>query len=99
MSVLADITENEIVSLDQVDRGILAMLQQDGRASASHIALEIGMSIPAVTDRIKKLQEAGFLHMQTQGCTCLPSGTSLHTDAGAGSFRDSGWRGVGFLKR
>ena len=23
----------------------------------------------------KKLQEAGFLHMQTQGGTCLPSGT------------------------
>ena len=61
MPVLADITENEVVSLDQVDRGILAMLQQDGRASASYIAQEIGMSIPAVTDRIKKLQESGII--------------------------------------
>ena len=61
MPVLADITENEVVSLDQVDRGIIAMLQQDGRASASHIAQEIGMSIPAVTDRIKKLQESGVI--------------------------------------
>ena len=26
--------------------------------------------------------------MQTQGCTCLPSGTSPHTDADAGSFRE-----------
>ena len=61
MPRLADITENEVVSLDQVDQGILAMLQQDGRASASHIAQEIGMSIPAVTDRMKKLQESGVI--------------------------------------
>ena len=61
MPVLADITENEVVSLDQVDRDILSMLQQDGRASASHIAQEIGMSIPAVTDRIKKLQESDVI--------------------------------------
>ena len=61
MSVLADITENEVVSLDQVDRNILTLLQQDGRASASHIAQEIGMSIPAVADRIKKLQESGVI--------------------------------------
>ena len=61
MPVLADITENEVVSLDQIDRGILAMLQKDGRASASYIAQEISMSIPAVTDRIKKLQESGVI--------------------------------------
>ena len=61
MPVLADIAENEVVSLDQVDRDILSMLQHDGRASASHIAQEIGMSIPAVTDRIKKLQESGVI--------------------------------------
>ena len=79
MSVLADITENEIVSLDQVDRGILAMLQQDGRASASHIALEIGMSIPAVTDRIKKLQEAGVI----MGFTALLDHRKMGRDVSA----------------
>ena len=34
----------------------------------------------------EKLEEGGFPHMQTQGCTCLPSGTSPHADAGAGSL-------------
>ena len=29
-------------------------------------------------DNPEKLQKAGFPHMQTQGCTCLPSGTSPH---------------------
>ena len=61
MPILADITENEVFSLDHVDRDILAILQEDGRASASYIAQEIGMSIPAVTDRIKKLQESGVI--------------------------------------
>ena len=29
----------------------------------------------------EKLQKAGFPHMQTQACTCIPSGTSPHADA------------------
>ena len=79
MPVLADITKNEVVSLDQVDRGILAMLQQDGRASASHIAQEIGMSIPAVTDRIKKLQESGVI----RGFTALLDHRKMGRDVSA----------------
>ena len=61
MPSLADIAENDVITLDQVDRVILVNLQNDGRSSASHIASEIGMSIPAVTDRIKKLQESGII--------------------------------------
>jgi len=61
MPALADLIENDIVKLDQIDRDILNILQIDGRSSASHIAEEIGMSIPAVTDRIKKLQESGVI--------------------------------------
>ena len=61
MPALADLIENDIVKLDQVDRDILNILQIDSRSSASHIAEEIGMSIPAVTERIKKLQESGVI--------------------------------------
>ena len=61
MPITADLTETEVIKLDQVDRDILHNLQCDGRTSASHIADEIGMSIPAVTDRIKKLQESGII--------------------------------------
>ena len=61
MPSLKDITNNDVITLDQVDRDILINLQNDGRSSASHIASEIGMSIPAVTDRIKKLQESGII--------------------------------------
>jgi len=61
MPILEDLIENEIIKLDQVDRNILNILQLDGRSSASHIAEEISMSIPAVTDRIRKLQESGVI--------------------------------------
>ena len=61
MPSLADITNKDVITIDQVDRDILVNLQNDGRSSASHIASEIGMSIPAVTDRIKKLQESGII--------------------------------------
>ena len=46
----------------------------------------------------EKLQKAGFLHMQTQGCTCLPSGTSPDADADAGSFREFRMERSGILE-
>ena len=61
MPALADLIENDVIKLDQVDRDILNILQVDGRTSASRIAEEISMSIPAVADRIKKLQESGVI--------------------------------------
>jgi len=56
-----NIAENDVVTLDQVDRNILEFLQKDGRSSASFIADKIRMSVPAVADRIKKLQEANVI--------------------------------------
>ena len=61
MPALADLIEYDIIKLDQVDRDILNILQIEGRSSASYIAEGIGMSIPAVTDRIKKLQDSGVI--------------------------------------
>ena len=49
------------MKIDKTDKNILDILQQDGRASASNIANEIDISIPTVTDRIKKLQDAGII--------------------------------------
>ena len=49
------------MKIDKIDKKILDMLQQDGRSSASNIANEIDISIPTVTDRIKKLQDSGII--------------------------------------
>nr|MBC8467618.1 Lrp/AsnC family transcriptional regulator [Candidatus Neomarinimicrobiota bacterium] len=40
---------------------ILAELQKSGRESASHIAENVDVSVPTVTERIRKLQEAGVI--------------------------------------
>ena len=79
MPDLADLTENEVIKLDQVDRDILRKPQLDGRSSASHIAGEIGMSIPAVTDRIKKLQESDII----MGFTTLLNHRKMGLDVSA----------------
>ena len=42
--------------MDKVDINILDILQNNGRTTASQIAKIVNLSIPAVTDRIKKLK-------------------------------------------
>ena len=43
--------------MDIRDIKILEILQKDGRSSASDIAKQVNLSIPSVSDRIKKLNE------------------------------------------
>jgi Lrp/AsnC family leucine-responsive transcriptional regulator len=47
--------------LDAVDRKILRLLATDGRASYQAIADEVGLSRPAVMERVKRLEEGGFI--------------------------------------
>jgi len=47
--------------LDPTDRRILRILGQDGRASYQAIADEIGLSRPAIMERVKRLEESGFI--------------------------------------
>ena len=61
MGLALDFESDVVISLDKIDRKILYLLQKDGRASASYIADKINMSVPAVTDRIKKLQELNVI--------------------------------------
>tara|TARA_Y100001970_G_scaffold263889_1_gene349850 strand:+ start:1090 stop:1554 length:465 start_codon:yes stop_codon:yes gene_type:complete len=50
-----------INSVDLIDNKIIELLFEDGRSSASSIAEKVGLSIPATTDRIKKLQDSGVI--------------------------------------
>ena len=47
--------------LDGVDRKILRLLTADGRQSYQAIADEVGLSRPAVMERVKRLEEAGIV--------------------------------------
>jgi len=50
-----------VIKLDSIDNKILELLSKDGRDSASNIADKVGLSVPATTDRIKKLQDSGII--------------------------------------
>jgi len=49
------------MKLDTIDLKILAELQKSGRESASNIAENIEVSVPTITERMKKLQEGGVI--------------------------------------
>jgi len=48
-------------ALDDVDRRLLAALTADARVSAAELARRVGMSAPAVRERIARLEEAGVI--------------------------------------
>ena len=49
------------MKLDDIDKKILYELQNSGRESASNIAEKINVSVPTITERIRKLQELGVI--------------------------------------
>jgi DNA-binding Lrp family transcriptional regulator len=52
-------------TLDDTDRQILELLLEDARRPYSDIGDEVGLSGPAVSDRIERLQERGLLRRFT----------------------------------
>jgi Lrp/AsnC family leucine-responsive transcriptional regulator len=49
------------VQLDRVNLRLLAELQADPRLSMSELARRVGMSAPAVTDRVQRLERSGVI--------------------------------------
>jgi Lrp/AsnC family transcriptional regulator, leucine-responsive regulatory protein len=54
-------SENGAGLLDDVNRRLLAQLQQDPRLTMSALARLVGMSSPAVTERVQRLERAGVI--------------------------------------
>ncbi|HET8798815.1 MAG TPA: Lrp/AsnC family transcriptional regulator [Thermoanaerobaculia bacterium] len=61
------------VELDELDRRIVALLLKDGRTPAAQIAEQIGLSRPAVADRLDKLERQGVI----RGTTAVVDPTAL----------------------
>ncbi len=49
--------------LDAVDRRLLSALQADGRASWAALGAQVGLSAPAVRQRVQRMTEAGVLQV------------------------------------
>jgi DNA-binding Lrp family transcriptional regulator len=53
--------ENDIRTLDEIDRRILRTLQVDGLIANQTLVDEIGLSPPACLKRVRRLRNAGFI--------------------------------------
>ena len=47
--------------LDKLNIEILRLLQKNARMSASEIGQAVGLSVPAAAERVKKLNESGYI--------------------------------------
>ena len=51
--------------MDNTDNIILSILKENSRASASEISKQVNLSVPAVTERIRKLELSGVIEKYT----------------------------------
>ena len=63
-------------SIDEIDAKILELLQRDGRMKRSDVADEVDLSISAVSERMRKLEERGVI----QGYRAIVDAKRLHLD-------------------
>ncbi|GAB17449.1 putative AsnC family transcriptional regulator [Gordonia effusa NBRC 100432] len=65
-------------SLDRIDRDILELLQHDGRLTGAEVGRQVGLSQPAASARITRLEKAGII----TGCRAvvdpLALGLNIH---------------------
>ncbi len=47
--------------MDKINREILSILQEDGRVSFADLGVRVHLSAPAVAERVKKLQDGGYI--------------------------------------
>lgn len=54
-----------MLRIDEIDLQLLALLQQQGRISQHDLAQAVGLSSPAVGERLRKLEERGVIRYFT----------------------------------
>jgi Lrp/AsnC family transcriptional regulator, leucine-responsive regulatory protein len=47
--------------LDKIDTELLDILQQEGRTKRNELAEKVGLSLPAVSERLRKMEEDGII--------------------------------------
>jgi len=47
--------------IDEIDFKILEILQKEGRTKRNELAERVGLSLPAASERLKKLEESGII--------------------------------------
>ncbi|MGH6961253.1 MAG: Lrp/AsnC family transcriptional regulator, partial [Dongiaceae bacterium] len=69
---------NARVTLDDIDRRILAALQRDGRLSMVDLAAQVGLSATPCLRRVKRLEQSGVITGYAATVDPAATGRSLH---------------------
>ena len=64
-SIVSRITSNSVHNLDETDLEILSLLAENARVPYTEIGEAVGLSGPAVSDRVTRLQKAGIINTFT----------------------------------
>jgi len=67
--------------LDKSDKQILKLLQQDGRISNADLARKIGLSPPSMLQRVRKLEQSGYIKGYSTRLEAEKLGFNLHVIA------------------
>lgn len=67
-----------MLHLDETDRKILEILQDDGRITMKTLSELTHMSAPAVTDRIRRMEDAGIITGYTAKVSPSAMGYNIH---------------------
>lgn len=62
--------------IDEIDAKILSLLQSHGRMKRNRIAEEVGLSVPSVSERMRKLEDRGVI----EGYHAVVAPKRLHID-------------------
>jgi len=78
------------VSLDEIDRSILAALEADARVRITALARQVGLSAPSVAERLRRMEDSGVVSYHAEAepraigypiCAIVrisPTSTGLH---------------------
>lgn len=70
--------------IKEIDRNICSLLQTNARMQLSHIAEQVGLSVAAVSEHVRKLEEQGII----KGYHALLQSDAFHFDLTAYVFVD-----------
>ena len=51
--------------LDKIDKALLKLLQENGRATISSLSNAVSLSMPAISERVKRLEASGVIQKFT----------------------------------
>ena len=49
------------MGIDEIDIAILRILQRSGRTRRNDLAEQVGLSLPSISERLRKLEEGGYI--------------------------------------